>query len=185
MPTEPLSPCDPLSAALHRQMFFHSLSLFLHLSFTLLPLCRTSRSPWASLGIFYLQRFLPSLSCNYITFFLTVPHETLLRAQSCDTFSSDSLGLVEGRGAVTIIRGVSGPVEFENDSVLFIMPPVLVARSTSRHQLLMRDVEVQNTAMCAPHGTLLGFGSVQFGWHRLSGRRCPSCYPVLRHARKK
>lgn len=49
--------------------------------------------------------------------------------------------------AVTIIRDVHGPVEFSDGSVMFIMPAILLARSASSHQLLMREIEDRYNVM--------------------------------------
>ncbi len=43
--------------------------------------------------------------------------------------------------AVTIVRDVSGPVEFAEGSVVFIMPATLMARASAGHQMLMREIE--------------------------------------------
>lgn len=51
--------------------------------------------------------------------------------------------------AVTIIRDVSGPVEFWEGSVVFIMPAVLMARASAAHQLLMREIEQRHRDMAA------------------------------------
>ena len=48
---------------------------------------------------------------------------------------------------MTIVRDVSGPVEFFEGSVVFIMPAVLMARASTAHQLLMREIEQHHRDM--------------------------------------
>eukprot|EP00903_Cladosiphon_okamuranus_P022319 g20525.t1 len=51
--------------------------------------------------------------------------------------------------AVTIVRDVSGPVEFFDGTVVFIMPAVLMARASAAHQLLMREIEQRHRDMAS------------------------------------
>ncbi|CAM9438193.1 unnamed protein product [Ectocarpus sp. 6 AP-2014] len=69
---------------------------------------------------------------------------TLRRRVGTATLSS-----LKEEKAVTIIRGVGGPVEFTEGSVVFIMPAVLMARASAAHQMLMREIEQRHRDLTA------------------------------------
>ena len=48
---------------------------------------------------------------------------------------------------MTIIRDVSGPLDFSDGSVMFVMPALLLARASSSHQLLMQEIEERYNLM--------------------------------------
>lgn len=72
------------------------------------------------------------------------PQNTTTKSPCCCSLSS-----LREEKAVTIIRDVSGPVEFVEGSVVFIMPAVLMARASPAHQMLMREIEQRHRDLAA------------------------------------
>lgn len=65
----------------------------------------------------------------------------LLRGDMLSRIGTETIAPLEGMSAVKFIKDIEGPLEFTDGTIMFHLPPSIIARTASSHTVLMQDIQ--------------------------------------------